>query len=160
MKTKLALLAIGVAACLIGAGVLAQPTATAATEPPRAVRDRLDRVGVVFTPLDDARAARVSSAGVTADQARRLAERQFRRANVVGVHLGGFTDTKQHVAETENSSLSLTDVPAYVVLLDNVNTYLRGPWRGEQGQPPAPISVSAAVFIDAMSGAQIMTTTL
>ncbi|MFA5891542.1 MAG: hypothetical protein WDA27_11435 [Actinomycetota bacterium] len=162
MKAKTALAAVGIGVSLAGAwvGVLSRPTAIAAVNPPEAFRDRLVGVGAILTPLDDARAAQVASAGVTADQARRLAEHQFQRATFAGIYLGGFTDTKQHVGETENSPLSISDVPAYVVLLDDASMYLRGPWRGEHGRPPKPVSVSVAVFIDALSGAQIMSTTL
>ena len=162
MKAKMALTAVAIGASLAGVwvGVLSRPTAMAAVDPPEAFRDRLAGVGAIFAPLDDVRATRVSSAGITAHHARRLAEHQFQRATFAGVYLGGFTDTKQHVGETDDSSLSISDVPAYAVLLDDASMYLHGPWRGEQGQPTEPVSVSVAVFIDAMNGAQIMTTTL
>lgn len=160
MKARLALVLVGIGVLAMGIGLLSRPAAIAAANPPAVIRDRLSRAGETFTPLDDVRASRVSSEGITAADARRLAEGRYRRGTVSGVYLGAVTDTKQHVGETEESPLAISDVPAYVVLFDNVSMYLHGPWRGKQGQPSATISVTVAVFVNAMSGAEITTTTL
>ena len=127
--------------------------------PPANFSERVTHAGYSFTAPSAQQASDARSQAVSPSMALASAK-EFGSATVNDLFLGSFTDPGQHTGSDAQSPLAFKNVLAYGVIVHGSPVAVGGPYQPATPSGGGTYFIDVVVFVDALTGKVILTSTL